>query len=105
MFAGIKLSRSDRVFDTNTVIGSTTIILPKDVIVAIFSKVEGLSFDNNGQRLIPCNSTDLVPFTITMGSHDFILNPQEYLFPFSVAGGVSIIIFSLMELNYINYYY
>ena len=93
MLTGIKSDRSDRLFDTNTIIGSTTMILPKNVIAAIFSRVAGLSFDNNGQRLIPCNSTDLVPFTFTMGSHDFILNPQEYLFPFSVAGGVSIIIF------------
>ena len=53
------------------------------------SKVKGLSIDYMGQYLVPCDTPDLVPITFTMGSHEFTLNPQEYIVPYSVGGAVS----------------
>ncbi|KAI7859919.1 aspartic peptidase domain-containing protein [Circinella umbellata] len=66
--------------------GSTLIFLPQEIVISVMSKVRGLSADYWGQYLVPCDTPDLVPITFTMGSHEFTINPQEYIVPYSVGG-------------------
>lgn len=73
----------------NSNIGTTLIFLPQEVVQLIFSNVEGLHVDIQGEYMVPCDTKDLPPIAFIMSGHRFTLNPEDYILPKSASGTVS----------------
>lgn len=66
------------------------IFVPQQVVDLALSDVKDLRADYMGQYLVPCDSKDLKPLTFNIAGTPLKLNPEEYIVPHSIAGGVSV---------------